>query len=77
MLNQVLSSKSVIYETIPRSRDWRSREFYACPPSGGEEELDFIPSPSCPSGRRALRASINYDIKYRMGKESLDQDFED
>jgi hypothetical protein len=30
--------------------------------AGKPEELDFIPSPS-------LRASINYDIWYRMGKE--------
>ena len=30
------------------------REVYACLPAGREEELDFI---------------INYDIKYRMGKE--------
>jgi hypothetical protein len=28
-----------------------------------DEELDFIPSVS-------LRTSINYDIKYRMGRES-------
>lgn len=28
-----------------------------------DEELDFIPS-------ALLRASINYDIKYRMGREA-------
>jgi hypothetical protein len=32
-----------------------------------EEELDFIPSTQ-------LRAGINYDIKYRMGREAEAED---
>ena len=34
-----------------------------------DEELDFIPSAS-------LRTGINYDIKYRMGKELEGEDEE-
>jgi len=34
-----------------------------------DEELDFIPS-------ALLRAGINYDIKYRMGREAEGEDEE-
>ena len=35
-----------------------------------DEELDFIPS----SADGGLRASINYDIKYRMGRDAGEEE---